>query len=111
LVSTSKLAAAGIGAAAAAGGGGGGLWLYKRRKRRISKKKALLLVEHLFGIQLEDLHPKFLHPNGIPLVIEDTCAQLEKQGAEIEGIFRVPGSHSRMTEISELYENGLFSLD
>jgi hypothetical protein len=99
--------------------------LFKRKKKLIKKQPSQgQVTKQLFGVKLEELHPKYLHPNGIPLVIELTCSQIEKNGnlhsqhikqnhthlvdlflgATTEGIFRISGSHGRVTELSEIFD-------
>lgn len=99
-------AAAGGVAAAAAGTTAGAVII--RKKRRAKKLKALR--KKLFGEPITTLKPHFLTDKGIPVVIEMTCRQLEEQGADTEGIFRVPGSVNRIQILADAFRKGYYIL-
>jgi len=94
------------GAATVAGVAGGvtagAVAVHARRK----KKRLKALRKKLFNEPLETLESKYLTQSGIPLVIELTCKSLEECGAETEGIFRVPGSVSRIQVLADMFRKG-----
>lgn len=95
-------AAAGGIAAGAAGATAGAVVVRKKRK----KKKLKALRKKLFGEEITALNPKYLSNDGIPVVIDITCRSLEENGYDNEGLFRIPGSASRIQILADAFRKG-----
>lgn len=72
----------------------------------IQNELVLYNEAQLFGTSLSSIHQKFLHSSGIPKIVEVLVQVLEDKGTEIKGIFRVPGTHTRVFQLQEMFSNG-----
>ena len=84
----------------------------KLRKKTVQKETVyqnqLVLYNEaqLFGTPLSNIHQKFLHSSGIPKIVEVLIQILEEEGIETKGIFRVPGTHTRVFQLQEIFSGG-----
>jgi len=90
--------------AAVVGGVAVGAVALRRRQRAKKLKK---LRTKLFEQPFDALEPKYMTNKGIPVVVASTIHTLkETAGAETEGIFRVPGSASRINFLADVFRKG-----
>lgn len=91
-------AGAGIAAATAAAAGGGGYLFYRKRKKAKAKGGKVL-----FAVPLEAIHPSYIAPNGVPVIVERLTEQLLWNGAHEDGIFRQQGAHEDILRLKEAF--------